>query len=93
MDIFDALNKASDRSHAYHKIRELEHDIRRMKNECGSCDFWMKTSLCPREEKGHKVTCGEWICDKFIMHKWTEDLIKSKNDRISELKIKNKIEL
>jgi len=91
VDIFDALNKASDRSHAYHEVRQLEYDIHRMQNKCGSCDFWMKSSLCPREAKGIKVTCDDWICDKFVMDKFRENLIKTKQNEVSELKIKHNL--
>lgn len=89
--IFYALNKASDRNNAYHRIRQLEYDINHMKNRCGSCYYWMKTSLCPRENNGHKVTCNESICERFKIDNSTDRLIKSHQLEVGELKQKHSL--
>lgn len=82
--IFDNINKASLQKHKFFEIRDLKETIDRTQNECGSCQMWM-TQQCPRESKGHKVSCGETKCDKFLITDWTTDFIKRKQDEVKEL--------
>lgn len=37
-----------------------------MKEKCGNCDYWMKTSLCPLEKIGQKPSCNYPGCIEFI---------------------------
>lgn len=56
--ILDNLNKASDAKHRFFEVKQLQSDIKRLNNECGSCKKWMITPACPVEMQGIKVTCG-----------------------------------
>lgn len=57
------------------------------RKECGHCDLWMKSSLCPRERnvngrnKGPSIS--EIACDKFTLTSWVKDL---KEKRIAEIR-------
>ena len=82
--IFDKMNKASEVKQKFFDIRDLKETIERTKNECGSCSMWM-TQQCPREARGHKVSCGEAKCEKFSITGWTTDFIERKEAEIKEL--------
>ena len=81
---FDNINKSSLKKHKFFKVRELKETINSIQKECGSCKMWM-TKQCPRESKIHKVSFGEFKCDKFLITEWTTRFVKRKEDEVKEL--------
>ena len=65
------------------EIKELENQIFKIKNECGSCSKWM-TSQCNRE-KSHKVTMSERKCSDFNMCLLTNRTLAEKEQKLIKL--------
>lgn len=83
-DIFDAVIEAGNIRHKKWEISQLEVQNQDLKAKCGSCKLWM-TQQCPSESH-FKVSCGNRVCDKFDINKWTVDLISKNELKIAELK-------
>lgn len=89
-DLRNVLNSLVDFSG---KIAALDR-IDRLKREadatdrrrCGSCEHWMKSSVCPREHnvKGYSrgPSCDAYPCGKFQMQQW---VIALKAKRMAEV--------
>lgn len=84
-NILSAFGKMSDLLHKRDELFRLHTQNNKLKKECGSCYNWMKTSQCPKEASGIKVSCGMPICDKFQMDVSTSNLIDKNNKEIKEI--------
>lgn len=78
----------SDYTHRLDKMRKLRARISTIGTECGDCDKWMKSSLCPREKnvngKKSGPSCGASICSQFIE---TTSATKLRHDLSAELAV------
>ncbi len=68
--IFDAAIEASRRLNAEDaRQKELLHLRENARNKCGSCDKWMKSSQCPREQNvngwNKGPSCNDLPCFQF----------------------------
>ncbi|MFA4871336.1 MAG: hypothetical protein WC623_24265 [Pedobacter sp.] len=67
------------------------------KSICGHCDFWLKSSQCPKEHNitGRNVgpSANSFPCSKYIPVEWIKNLklerIENVNKKIQALKIKH----
>lgn len=66
------------------RINQIEHALR---ERCGNCDHWMKSSQCPRERNvngySRGPSCDELPCTKFARAPWRE---KPLRDELAELR-------
>ncbi len=76
----------SDYTQRLDKTRKLRARISTIGNECGDCDKWMKSSLCPREKnvngRNKGPSCGAYICGQFVE---TASATKRRQDLSAEL--------
>lgn len=92
-DIFDKLNKVSQIDHLNDECFEYEQTDRK---RCGSCFYWMKSSLCPKEKhikgRSHGPSCNAYPCDKFELTEWVKNLKEKRGQalikRFQELHLK-----
>ena len=84
IELFDAAIRLSE----FNQIKEdMEEALNTDREECGHCDFWMKSTSCPREynvngrQKG--PSCGAFVCNKFKLKDW---VIKLKQERLKKVK-------
>ncbi len=101
-ELWDWAGKFSQHVHLFDRKRVLQHDLRQLKNECGSCRYWM-TSDCPLEKSsmtGYKQgpSMGAPICHKFVMgrssialqEKWEAELVSVEKQLSSPLHLTEK---
>ena len=78
----DSLNRLSLLAQLLDMVRMAEKASRPV---CGSCFFWMKSSLCPRERNVNGMSrgpsCEDAICGKF---KITNDAINNIDERFRQ---------
>lgn len=56
--------------------KELAHYEEMIKKKrCGQCEHWMKTSECPREARGFKVSMNDWTCNNYELEYYYVDRI------------------
>jgi hypothetical protein len=71
-EIWDWAKRLSEHTHRLHDMRELRRDIARIGRECGGCDNWMKSRICPREKnvngwnRGPSMTDPVMNCQTFV---------------------------
>lgn len=84
-EIIDGLCMFGDLVHKQAEINQLRRQNEKSKKECGSCYHWMKTSQCPKEAMGIKVSCGMLICSNFEMDSFTQRFIDENELKIKQL--------
>ena len=89
-EIWDWASRLGDRSARQHKESMLRADIRRLsRKECGHCNDWMKSRVCPREWNDRGMcrgpSCSDAACSQFSRKSYVSDLIAEKQDELSAM--------
>ena len=70
-ELWDWASTFSSVVHRNDEMRQLRAKILKANLQCGSCDKWMKSSLCPRERNingySRGPSCADLKCDQFVM--------------------------
>lgn len=88
MTIFDSIIDNAQNYCELLAFKELYIEYKNTdKEECGHCENWMKSSLCPAEIniKGRRTgpSCSGIICKKYKLTDWVKEL---KQERLLKLK-------
>ncbi len=90
-EVWDWASALSKLAQENHELRTLRKCIAESKSRCGSCYFWMKSSLCPREVHSNKTgrssgpNMNSPICQKFKMETNAAERINNMEARIAEI--------
>ena len=74
-----------------HELRTLAKQNSELKSRCGSCDFWMLSSCCPREIHSNKTGCSVGphanaaTCKDFQMKSYVSEIIAKNEAKIAEI--------
>lgn len=92
-EVWDWADRLSRLSQLNHRARVLSEQVRRILNECGSCQLWM-TNSCPRErpgtgkQSGYSVgpSCRDAICGEFAIKSYDQKRLESLTEELRNVK-------
>ena len=69
-ELWDLATRVADHIHRQALVAEKKKQLRDCGAACGDCDYWMKSSLCPKEHNVNGRNRGPSMngmkCGKFI---------------------------